>query len=499
MHLTRRAFVQGLAALPLAAGVTPLARAAVSHIRYDIASPQGQEMLVVYANAVSQMQAMGPDNPMSWMWQWYTHFVDGTTTKDAELNRVFGAVDSKIRTLASDTWNTCQSHSGQNSNHFLPWHRMYVYYFERIIRRVTGRTDFTLPYWDYCSPDPAKRGILPEQFRMPGDPVFDCLYRANRGSLANSGQRIDMNQPTDVMDITDAMAKTSYNTVGSVQGFCRAIDSGIHGRIHTLVGTSKGMGAVPYAGNDPLFFVHHANIDRIWASWNKNGNKNPSDTTAYPWLLDQFVFADVGGARIQQPLKNYMSALALGYDYDAFIPKPTTTTSGTTTTMMAAKATSSGKPVRVACTKQEANLGARPVSLPLLPVAAQRHSSVLGLDDANPSGRAYLVLKDLHTWSQPEVLYHVYLHPGHGGRLDAAHYVGNINFFDAEFHDHGTSMAMDMALGENFYSFDVTDLLQRLKRSGTQDAKDNLLVTIAPAGRPSGGQPMVATIELHRQ
>jgi hypothetical protein len=56
-----------------------------------------------------------------------------------------------------------------------------------------------------------------------------------------------------------------------------------------------------------------------------------------------------------------------------------------------------------------------------------------------------------------------------------------------------------MALGENIYSFDVTALLQRLKRSGTSDARDALLVTIAPAGRPSGGQPMVATIELHRQ
>ena len=56
-----------------------------------------------------------------------------------------------------------------------------------------------------------------------------------------------------------------------------------------------------------------------------------------------------------------------------------------------------------------------------------------------------------------------------------------------------------MALSENFYSFDVTDLLQRMKKAGNSDAKDRLLVTIVPAGRPSGGQPMVGTIELHRQ
>ena len=38
MHLTRRAFVQGLAALPLTAGITPLARATVSHMRLPPAS-----------------------------------------------------------------------------------------------------------------------------------------------------------------------------------------------------------------------------------------------------------------------------------------------------------------------------------------------------------------------------------------------------------------------------------------------------------------------------
>ena len=496
MHLTRRAFVQGLAALPMTLGINPIARATTTYVRYDCATPQGLDMLATYADAVRQMQALGPDNPMSWMWQWYTHFVDGATTKADELTRIFGDADSTQKTFANETWNTCQSHSGQNSNHFLPWHRMFVFYFERIVRQISGRADFALPYWNYTSSDPAQRGILPEQFRLPDDPVFDCLYRPNRTSLANSGQRVDLYQPTDVMDITDAMSKTSYTTVDSVQGFCRAIDSGIHGRIHTLVGTSKDMGAVPYACNDPLFWVHHANIDRIWASWNKNGNRNPSDATVYPWLNKQFVFADAGGIRVQKPLKNFMSALALGYDYDSFIPKPATTT----TTATAKMAATSSRSVRVASARDAAELGAKPVHVQLLPVTNARASSVLGLDDNQPGKRAYLILKDLHTWSQPEVLYHVYVRPAHGnGKLDRAHYVGNINFFDAEFHDHGTGTKMDMALGENFYSFDITDLLLRLKRSGTQDARDALLVTIVPAGRPSGGQPMVGTIELRRQ
>ena len=77
--------------------------------------------------------------------------------------------------------------------------------------------------------------------------------------------------------------------------------------------------------------------------------------------------------------------------------------------------------------------------------------------------------------------------------------MGNINFFDAEFHEHGNT-AMDEALGENLYSFDVTDLLRGIARQGQGNAHDALRLTIVPAGRPTpGGEPLVGSIELIRQ
>ena len=276
--ISRRSFVKGLAASPLFLGAPLLVRGAGPLVRYEITTAQGMQMMAIYADAVRKMQAMGPDNPMSWMWQWYTHFVDGATTKSNEIVRIFGTGVTPGSSLANETWNTCQSHAGQNSNHFMPWHRMFVFYFERIIRQVSGRPDFTLPYWEYTSSDPAKRGVVPAPFRLPTDPVFNSLYRADRTTLANSGQPIHKNQPTDVMDISAAMGCANYSSVNGVMGFCRSIDSGIHGRIHVLVGTSKNMGAVPYAGRDPLFWVHHSNIDRMWESWNRNGGKNPVAT-----------------------------------------------------------------------------------------------------------------------------------------------------------------------------------------------------------------------------
>jgi hypothetical protein len=489
--ISRRSFIQGLAALPLVAAAPRTARAATTYVRYDCASPQGLQMLEIYADAVRRMKEMGPDNPLSWMWQWYSHFVTGSTSKADELVRIFGEGDSTTKALADTVWNTCQPHSGQNPNHFLPWHRMFVFYFERIVRQVSGRADFTLPYWDYTSTDPGKCGILPEQFRLPDDPLFGSLYVPNRSSLANSGQPIHSGQPTNPMDITDLMLKENYSSSGSVMGFCRYTDASIHGSIHVLVGDRRNMGSVPYSGGDPLFWVHHSNIDRIWASWNRNGGKNPSAD----WINNSFTLVDWNGQPVTRTARYFFSVLTRGYDYDAFIEKPVAP--ATTTTAMKT-ASANARAERVAAARGGVDLGARPVHVPLLPLAASKvRGPVLGLDDSGR--RSYLVIKDLHTWSQPEVLFHVYVRAGNGaGNLDRSHHVGIINFFDAEFHDHGDTQK-DMALGENFYSFDVTEVLDRIRRGGGNAARDKLLVTIAPAGAPTGGKPMVGTMELRLQ
>ena len=552
--MTRRNLLKSAVAAPLAISIPSATSAqATPLIRYDLASPKGQEMLVIYADAVRAMQALGPQNPMGWLWSWYTHFVDPTTTKTNEITRIFGTSTSSLRTLAQEMWNTCQSHAGQNANHFLPWHRMYVYYFERICRHVTGRPDFTLPYWDYTSDEPTERGVVPIEFRKPDDPVFGSLYRAERNALANNGEPIHKNQPTDVMNIEDIMRRAAYSSAGSVMGFCRAVDSGIHGRMHVLIGNSRGMGAVPWAGRDPLFWVHHTNIDRMWASWNSYGGTNPSTAT---WGNTYFSFADAGGVRRRRRLRDFFGTD--GYTYDTFIPQPppvqtaflgadtraTTVAAGgllAAVTRGRGAEGNAGEPesangwrraalagsllatavatdaARAAPTEEvvargrdAAKLGSvKGASVDLLPAAAARVSQVLGLDESQvpdrqgrPQSRkrTYLVLRDLHTWKQPEVLYHVYLRPGNGaGKLDKSTYVGNINFFDAEFHDHGGGDKGDV-LGSNFYSFDVTEILRTMRRGNAKAAGNSLRVTIVPAGSPTAGsEPLVATIALVRQ
>ncbi|GHA72498.1 tyrosinase family protein [Cognatilysobacter bugurensis] len=292
------------------------AQPVATYVRPDIASTRGREMVRILADAVRRMRSRSDRDARSWRWQWYTHFVSGSTTKASELSRIFGTAWSAQRAFANEVWNTCQSHAGQNPNHFLPWHRIYVHHFEHIVREVSGRPDFALPYWNYTSLDPAKRGVVPREFRLPNDSLLSSLHRADRTGLANAGLPIHRDQPGDPMDVRTAMSRQSYVTVGSVNGFCREVDAGIHGRIHVLVGTRMNMGQISYAAQDPLFWVHHANIDRLWASWNENGRINP---TSGSWRDRRFVFADRLGMRVTARLRDVFDARALGYAYDRYV------------------------------------------------------------------------------------------------------------------------------------------------------------------------------------
>ena len=91
MHqISRRSFVKGIGALPFALALPRVAGATDPVLRYDLASPQGRDMLAIYADAVRKMQAYPNMTPLHWSWQWYTHFVTGTTTKADEISRIWG-------------------------------------------------------------------------------------------------------------------------------------------------------------------------------------------------------------------------------------------------------------------------------------------------------------------------------------------------------------------------------------------------------------------------
>ena len=89
---------------------------------------QSRELVAALRKGVTAMKARKPSDPLSWFYQAAIHGVTDEKVQEAlKFDPQVANVDQK------KYWNQCP-HSGQNSANFLPWHRAYIYYFERILR-----------------------------------------------------------------------------------------------------------------------------------------------------------------------------------------------------------------------------------------------------------------------------------------------------------------------------------------------------------------------------
>jgi len=456
-----------------------------ARVRYDARSPQGQAMLQSYADAVESMKDSGiiqEGDPLSWVFQWYIHGVKSSTTKAAEIARIY-PTPSADRDLAQEVWNTCQAHyPGDNESFFLPWHRMYVYFFESIIRQVSGNQDFTLPYWNYSSVG-ATRGVIPPEF---GD-AASSLFVGKRNPGVNAGQPIQQGQPGDPLSLV-SLEECAYDPSGARSGFNMRLDFGLHGNIHVLTGNGENMGSVPWAAGDPIFWMHHCNIDRLWASWNAAGRQNP---TGAQWLDKTFTFADSAGLKVVAKVSDFDEIAPLGYSYDRLEPVPpcAADVGGLTDEAMMRRG-AAGAPV---------TLGAAPVRVSLPTQTGDEDFSLTAGVETLDQRRLYVVAKGLETQVQPGVLYHVYLGlpAGSDPQGHESHYVGSLNFFGSHG-GHGETHDVTPSGPEKFVSFDITEVARRLKTEDALDAEPS--VTIAPAGEPdSAAQPVLGELTLVEQ
>jgi tyrosinase len=488
-QVTRRHVLQtGIGGLA-AAGIIPFAewfgkygeaQAQLPLTRYSAQSAQGSAMLAKYQSAVGAMIGRQLGDPCSWVFQWYTHWIPRSLDKTT----LIATLDPSQRPLASEMWDTCQSHFGLPPQFFLPWHRMYVYFFERIVRAACGDPSFTLPYWDYT--DPHWRA-LPSVFYAPPS---GSLYRSNRNPNSNAGQPIDQGAPPGLTITLDCLTQHDYLPTGSAQGFCKSLNNNPHGVIHVLVGNPSGMGDVPTAAGDPIFWLHHCNIDRMWASWNQT-NPNPPDAA---WRDQTFVFADELCRRVSVKVSDFAQLDGLHYRYDQLlpVPRPAALAAIQRLRLVAAFRVPGNGPDPA---PRGLVLRNEPVTVRLGAFAGQGNLE-LSLRTLARAPRVQLDLRNLQTTTQPGILYYVFLNLPAGASRETmlSHYVGPITFFNAERGLHAgmnmNSAHADEGEGPTF-SFDVTDLVRRLGQI------DQLSVTIAPAGQlREGAIPIVGNIEL---
>ncbi|MBC7988650.1 MAG: tyrosinase family protein [Luteimonas sp.] len=141
------------------------------------------------------------------------------------------------------------------------------------MRQMSGHCDFALPYWDYVAD-----GFLPDPLRLPADGT-NPLYNDTRAAALNAGTAGLSGMHLGSLDET-AFASFSSLLYGNP-----------HSAVHGQVGGN--MGSVPTAARDPVFYLHHCNIDRYWECWSRKGGTNPGA----PWPGQAFPFRTLSGHR----------------------------------------------------------------------------------------------------------------------------------------------------------------------------------------------------------
>jgi tyrosinase len=243
-------------------------------------------------------------------------------------------------------WDQCQHQSW----YFPPWHRGYLVALEAQVRAAVinlgGPSTWALPYWNYLGP--GDEFNIPPAFTQQNlpDSSPNPLFVTARYGPNNDGNifvPVAPNGPVnqDCMS-NDLYTGTDANTPppgfgGPPTGFWHGggtsgnLENNPHNLVHVFVGgnspdgqTSGLMSDPGLAALDPIFYLHHANIDRMWAMWNAN-NANPTDTS---WLNGP---AAIGEREFVMPMPDgsswvytpqQMSSLSqLNYTYDN-LPQP---------------------------------------------------------------------------------------------------------------------------------------------------------------------------------
>jgi len=369
---TRRGFVTaaaaaaGAAAFPLSAP-----RAATKWRRYNVTSPEGQKMLVSYAKGVEAMLKLPADHPQNWFRNAFIHLMDcphGNWWFFVWHRGYIGYFEETIRNLSGDTtfalpywdWTTLPEIPESMFDGVLTPTDSTGY--ERYTHSLEVFTAFIKPpletYWATLNTaqrsqlstrgyntfndmwndvtgngDPgnmayattAKARYLTRTNRhLDADTTYDCSPPVIEGGLAP----IDYYNPTLSLSFTSR--KTPSHMTPPARGSFSTLEAMPHNNVHNYVGGVGPWDPGPY-GNmtnflspvDPLFFLHHANMDRLWDVWTRKQQRQgypilPPEPDRTTLSQEQFLFYVNGNGQFVGPSKagEYLSTARFNYEYE---------------------------------------------------------------------------------------------------------------------------------------------------------------------------------------
>jgi len=201
---------------------------------------------------------------------------------------------------------------------FLPWHRWFIWNFEKVLQQATGKCIY-IPYWDWERDaewewdsdvmHPDTFGTWGETSNVNGRPCVNdgiadyrdspfarslgiddgplgCVEREFLQGFSFTGEA----QMLAMITNYDQYADTSRGN-NAVNGFRIEYENGPHMLVHGIIG---GHMETNWSPADPVFWIHHSNIDRLWTLWQDYWDHDECHTDDYyaPWhyegdLLDE--------------------------------------------------------------------------------------------------------------------------------------------------------------------------------------------------------------------
>jgi hypothetical protein len=397
-------------------------------------------------------------------------------------------------------WNQCQ----HGSWYFLPWHRMYLYYFERIIRaEVTnqgGPEDWALPFWDYSNPVHA---ALPPAFRQPTMPDGSAnpLFVADRASATDFEPAI--NDGGEILEelafAGDALALTTFTEQPPVPSFGGgattpsqffiargALERMPHNAVHVVVGGDDGWMTDPdRAALDPIFWLHHCNVDRLWEVWLAQG-AGRAHPEAPEWLEQTFIFHDETGTQQNRPIRDFLVTTDIGYSYEGVTASAVVEGDLATAKSGNEREVTMPEPEMVGASERPVVLTGAPtaVDVTIDRRAVEAHTRERGETASSP--RVYLSLEDIEADRNPGVVYGVYI-SANSDSPQEPRYVGNVSFFGIE---HLSRKDLDRDGPHGFReSFDISHYVEQMRAENVWN-EEQVVVFFQPLGlrqRPGGG------------
>lgn len=212
-------------------------------------------------------------------------------------------------------------HCPHGAADFAAWHRHYITYFETLCGELIGKQDFALAYWDWT----ANMGRLPAPFFANGalnvtfwnDPSDAQSSNWSPFPVTTVGTRA-LNVTTGLQDDPVRGGAFTPENIASIQRlptfdfFQQRLEGSPHNNAHVLTGGNNGHMSSGMSPLDPAFWLHHCNVDRLWAEWQAAGNTVPDLSRNYD---NQFLLAD-GSLATGVTANNARDFRALGFTYD---------------------------------------------------------------------------------------------------------------------------------------------------------------------------------------